>query len=223
MATVLAENPLSDATGRFLDRAGNLWINGQWRAAGAPGHPLAGHGSGETFEVYNPATGEIIAHCAAGDKADIDAAVHAARKAFESGPWSRMTASERGRLIWKLGDLLEEHGDEFAELETLDNGKPLAVARAADVPLAVDLFRYMAGWATKIHGQTIPISVPNMPGSEFLSYTAREPIGVVGQIIPWNFPLLMAAWKLGPALAAGCTVVLKPAEQTPLSAAGWAS
>ena len=129
-----------------------------------------------------------------------------------------MTASERGRLIWKLGDLLEEHGDEFAELETLDNGKPLAVARAADVPLAVDLFRYMAGWATKIHGQTFPISVPYLPGSEFFSYTAREPIGVVGQIIPWNFPLLMAAWKLGPALAAGCTVVLKPAEQTPLSA-----
>src|SRR5208283_995064 len=131
---------------------------------------------------------------------------------------SRMTASDRGRLIWKLADVLEAHADEFAELETLDNGKPLAVARAADVPLAVDLFRYMAGWATKIHGQTIPISVPYMPGSEFFSYTAREPIGVAGQIIPWNFPLLMAAWKLGPALAAGCTVVLKPAEQTPLSA-----
>ena len=128
-----------------------------------------------------------------------------------------MTPSERGRLIWKLGDLLEEHGDEFAELETLDNGKPVAVARAADVPLAVDLFRYMAGWATKIHGQTFPISVPYMSGGEFFSYTAREPIGVVGQIIPWNFPLLMAAWKLGPALAAGCTVVLKPAEQTPLT------
>ena len=151
--------PLSDATSRFLERAGNLWINGQWRAARL----------GETFEVYNPATGEIIAHCAAGDKADIDAAVHAARQALDSGPWSRMTASERGRLIWKLGDLLEEHGDEFAELETLDNGKPLAVARAADVPLAVDLFRYMAGWATKIHGQTFPISVPYMPGSEFFS------------------------------------------------------
>ncbi len=208
MATVLAENPVSDATSRFLERAGNLWINGQWRAARL----------GETFEVYNPATGEIIAHCAAGDKSDIDAAVHAARRAFESGPWSKMTASERGRLLWKLGDLLEEHGDEFAELETLDNGKPLAVARAADVPLAVDLFRYMAGWATKIHGQTFPISVPYLPGSEFFSYTAREPMGVVGQIIPWNFPLLMAAWKLGPALAAGCTVVLKPAEQTPLSA-----
>jgi phenylacetaldehyde dehydrogenase len=170
---------------------------------------------GETFEVYNPATGEIIAHCAAGDKPDIDAAVAAARQALDSGPWSRTTPSERGRLIWKLGELLEEHADEFAELETLDNGKPLAVARAADVPLAVDLFRYMAGWATKIHGQTISLSVP---GGEFFSYTTREPIGVVGQIIPWNFPLLMAAWKLGPALAAGCTIVLKPAEQTPLSA-----
>ena len=208
MATVMTDRPVSDATRRFLDRAGRLWIDGQWQAARL----------GETFEVYNPATGEVLAHCAAGDKADIDAAVHAARRAFESGPWPRMTASERGRLIWKLGDLLEEHGDEFAELETLDNGKPLAVARAADVPLAVDLFRYMAGWATKIHGQTMPISVPYLPGGEFFSYTAREPIGVVGQIIPWNFPLLMAAWKLGPALAAGCTVVLKPAEQTPLSA-----
>ena len=149
MATVLAENPVSELTSRFLERAGNLWIDGQWRAARL----------GETFDVYNPATGEIIAHCAAGDKADIDAAVHAARRAFDSGPWSRMTPSERGRLIWKLGDLVEEHGDELAELETLDNGKPLAVARAADVPLAVNLFRYMAGWATKIHGQTIPISV----------------------------------------------------------------
>jgi phenylacetaldehyde dehydrogenase len=185
-----------------------MWINGRWQAARL----------GETFDVYNPATGEVIAHCAAGDKSDIDLAVRSARRALESGAWPKMTPSERGRLIWKLGDLLEEHAEEFAELETLDNGKPLAVARAGDVPLAVDLFRYMAGWATKIHGETFPISVPYMPGSEFFSYTSREPIGVVGQIIPWNFPLLMAAWKLGPALAAGCTVVLKPAEQTPLSA-----
>ncbi len=208
MSTVVADNILSEATNRFLDRTGNLWIGGQWRAARL----------GETFEVYNPASGEIIAHCAAGGKPDIDAAVQAARRALESGPWANMTPSQRGQLIWKLGDLLEEHADEFAELETLNNGKPLAVARAADVPLAVDLFRYMAGWTTKIHGQTFPISVPYLPGSEFFSYTAREPIGVVGQIIPWNFPLLMAAWKLGPALAAGCTIVLKPAEQTPLSA-----
>ena len=122
-----------------------------------------------------------------------------------------MTPSERGRLIWKLADLLEQNLEEFAELEMLDNGKPLKVARVADVPLAVDLFRYMAGWATKIEGNTIPIS------GNFLAYTLRQPVGVVGQIIPWNFPLLMAAWKLGPALATGCTVVIKPAEQTPLS------
>ena len=155
---------------------------------------------------------------AEGDKADIDAAVKAARKAFDGGPWARMTASERGRLIWKLADLLEEHTEEFATLETLDNGKPLTVARAADVPLAVDMFRYMAGWATKLEGTTIPLSVPFTPGAVYHAYTLREPVGVVGQIIPWNFPLLMAAWKLAPALAAGCCVILKPAEQTPLSA-----
>ena len=137
---------------------------------------------------------------------------------LRSGPWRKLTASERGRLIWKLGDLLEENLEEFAELESLDNGKPLTVARAADVPLAADLFRYMAGWATKIEGNTIPISVPYTPGARYLAYTLREPVGVVGQIIPWNFPLLMAAWKLGPALATGNTVILKPAEQTPLTA-----
>jgi phenylacetaldehyde dehydrogenase len=159
----------------------------------------------------------VLARVAEGDREDIDRAVKAARAAFDSGPWSRMTASERGRAIWKLADLIEQHLQEFAELETLDNGKPLKVARAADVPLAVDLFRYMAGWATKIEGNTIPISVPYTPGAKYHAYTLREPVGVVGQIIPWNFPLLMAAWKLGPALATGCTVVIKPAEQTPLS------
>src|ERR1700692_67214 len=174
--------------------------------------------SGKTFPTYNPATGEILAQAAEGDCADIEEAVKAARKAFDHGPWRRMTASERGRLIWKLADLLEAHTEEFGYLESLDNGKPLAIAKAADVPLAVDLFRYMAGWATKIEGNTIPLSVPYTPGAKYLAYTLREPVGVVGQIIPWNFPLLMAAWKLGPALATGCTVVLKPAEQTPLSA-----
>jgi phenylacetaldehyde dehydrogenase len=129
-----------------------------------------------------------------------------------------MTPSDRGRLIWKIGDLILDNLEELAELETLDNGKPLAVARVADVPLAADLFHYMAGWATKIHGETFGISVPYAAGAKFHAYTAKEPVGVVGQIIPWNFPLLMAAWKLGPVLAAGCTVVLKPAEQTPLSA-----
>ncbi len=177
--------------------------------------------SGATIEVKNPANGQTIAKVAEGDKPDIDRAVIAARRAFESGPWPKLTASQRGQLLWKLADLLEAHLDEFAELESLDNGKPRAVAAAADVPLAVDLFRYMAGWSTKIEGHTIPISVPYMPGAEFHSYTRREPVGVVGQIIPWNFPLLMAAWKLGPALATGCTVVLKVAEETPMSACGW--
>jgi phenylacetaldehyde dehydrogenase len=129
-----------------------------------------------------------------------------------------MTPSERGRILWRIGDLILEHVDELAQLESLDNGKPLAVAKGADVPLAADLFHYMAGWATKIEGNTINISVPYMPGANFHSYTLREPVGVVGQIIPWNFPLLMAAWKLGPSLTTGNCVVLKPAEQTPLSA-----
>jgi phenylacetaldehyde dehydrogenase len=174
--------------------------------------------SGATFEVFDPATGEVIAECASGHADDIDAAVREAREAFDSGPWSRLTPSERGRVIWRIGDLIEEHTEELAQLESLDNGKPVGVARVADVPLAADLFRYMAGWTTKLNGETITPSVPYAPGAQYHAYTLREPVGVVGQIIPWNFPLLMAAWKLGPALATGCTVVLKPAEQTPLSA-----
>ncbi|HEY2108040.1 MAG TPA: aldehyde dehydrogenase family protein [Candidatus Binataceae bacterium] len=170
--------------------------------------------SGKTFASYNPATAEVLAQVPEGDKEDIDRAVIAARRAFE-GRWRKVTPSERGQLLWKVGELIEQHADEFAQIESLDNGKPVAVARVADVPLAVDLFRYMAGWATKIEGNTIPLSIP---GGGYLAYTLREPVGVAGQIIPWNFPLLMAAWKLGPALAAGCAVVLKVAEQTPLSA-----
>jgi phenylacetaldehyde dehydrogenase len=192
----------------FIGTRQQLFIDGQMVEAK----------SGKTFETINPATGEILAKVAEGDAVDIDLAVRAARRAFDDGPWSRMTPSERGRIIWRIGDLINEHLEEFAELETLDNGKPLAVARVADVPLAAELFRYMAGWATKIEGNTIPLSVPYAPGAQFHAYTLREPIGVVGQIIPWNFPLLMAAWKLGPALATGNTVVLKPAEQTPLTA-----
>jgi phenylacetaldehyde dehydrogenase len=206
-ATVL-EYKVDDSVARFLAKKRQLLIDGEWVDAA----------SGKTFSVYEPATGEVIAHVAEGEKEDIDRAVKAARKAFESGPWPNMTPSERGKLIWKLADLLEQNLEEFAELETLDNGKPITVSRGADVPLAVDLFRYMAGWATKIHGETIPISVPYMPGAEFHAYTLREPVGVVGQIVPWNFSLLMAVWKLGPALATGCTIVLKPAEQTPLTA-----
>ncbi len=192
----------------FIAAPRQLFINGQWVDAA----------SGKTFETPNPATGETLARIAEGDVEDINRAVSAARRAFDSGPWSRMSPSERGRIIWRIGDLILEHVEELAQLESLDNGKPVAVAAAADVPLAADLFHYMAGWATKIEGNTINISVPYMPGANFHSYTLREPIGVVGQIIPWNFPLLMAAWKLGPALATGCTVVLKPAEQTPLTA-----
>ncbi len=204
VSTVQMEHTVAD----FLARPRNMLIGGKWVEAA----------SGKTFATLDPATGEVLAQVAEGDKEDINRAVQAARRAFDSGPWRKMTVSERGRIIWKIGDLVEKHLEEFAELDSLDNGKPVGVARVADVPLAVDLFRYMAGWASKIEGNTIPISVPYTPGARYHAYTVREPVGVVGQIIPWNFPLLMAAWKLGPALAAGCTIVLKPAEQTPLSA-----
>lgn len=192
----------------FTSKPRDMLINGKWVEAA----------SGKTFPTYNPSTGEVLTEVAEGESEDIDRAVRAARTAFEDGPWSDMTPSQRGRLIWKLGDLLDEHVQEFAELESLDNGKPVTMARVADVPLSADLFRYMSGWATKIEGNTIPISVPFAPGAEYHAYTMREPVGVCGQIIPWNFPILMAAWKLAPALAAGNTVVLKPAEQTPLTA-----
>jgi phenylacetaldehyde dehydrogenase len=202
MATAVSTARMHSRVQEFVGKPRKMFVNGKWVEAA----------SGKTFPSYNPATGEVMAKVAEGDREDIDGAVKAARKAFESGPWPAMSASERGRLIWKLGDLIGQHLEEFAQIESLDNGKPLAIARVADVPLTVDLFHYMAGWATKIEGNTIPFS------PKYFAYTRREPVGVVGQIIPWNFPLLMAAWKLGPALATGCTVVLKPAEQTPLSA-----
>jgi len=170
--------------------------------------------SGKTFAVYNPATAAVIANVPEADKKDVDIAVAAARRAFDERRWAKVSPSERGRMLWKLADLIERDLEELAELESIDNGKPYAVARVADLPLAVDMFRYMGGWATKITGTTIPLSLPG----EYLSYTVKEPLGVVGQIIPWNFPLLMAAWKIAPALAAGCTVVLKAAEQTPMTA-----
>jgi phenylacetaldehyde dehydrogenase len=204
MATAVVQ-PDSSVTG-FVSKTGKLLINGKWVDAA----------SGKTFATYNPATGEVLANVAAGDKEDIDRAVKAARAAFETGPWSKISPSERGRLLWKLADLLEKHTEEFAQLESLDNGKPLKVARAADVPLAVDHFRYYAGWATKIEGNTISLGLAKQ--GKYHAYTVREPVGVAGQIIPWNFPLLMAAWKLAPALCVGCTIILKPAEQTPLTA-----
>ena len=192
----------------FIKSAHKLLIDGEWVEPA----------SGKTFPTLNPATEEAIAEIARGEAEDVERAVRAARRAFaDDSPWRRMSASDRGRLIWRISELIEENADELAMLESLDNGKPLAVARAADVALSADLFRYMAGWPTKIEGTTVPISAVTAPG-EYLAYTLREPVGVVGQIIPWNFPLLMAAWKLGPVLACGCTVVLKPAEQTPLSA-----
>jgi phenylacetaldehyde dehydrogenase len=199
---------ISPRLAAWLKKPKQNLIGGQWTPAA----------SGKLFDVFNPADASVIARVPDSDKEDIRRAVAAARRAFESGAWRGMTPSERGRLVWRIGDLILQNADELAELESLDNGKPRAVARVADVPLAADLFHYMAGWATKLEGNTIPISVPYAPGSQFHAFTLREPVGVVAQIIPWNFPLLMAAWKLGPALACGNCVVLKPAEQTPLSA-----
>jgi phenylacetaldehyde dehydrogenase len=198
----------NDRAREFVGHDHKLFIGGEWVDAA----------TGETFETVNPATEEVLARVPRAGAEDVERAVRAARTAFDHGsPWRKMTPSARGRVIWRIADLIEEHADEFAMLEALDNGKPFKVARAADVPLAADLFRYMAGWATKIEGDVIPVSAFTAPG-EYHAYTRREPVGVAAQIIPWNFPLLMAAWKLGPALAAGCTVVLKPAEQTPLAA-----
>src|SRR5712671_1198520 len=183
--------------------ATKLLINGQWVSST----------SGKTFPTINPSTGEVITQVAEADAPDVDKAVSAARAAFEIGAWrKKLSASQRGGLMYKLADLIEKNADELAQLEALDNGKPYHVARAADLPLTIACYRYYAGWADKNQGKTIPVNGP------YFTYTKHEPVGVAGQIIPWNFPLLMAAWKLGPALAAGCTAILKPAEQTPLSA-----
>src|SRR6267142_1120047 len=183
--------------------ATKLLINGQWVSST----------SGKTFPTINPSTGEVITQVAEADAPDVDKAVSAARAAFETGAWrKKLSASQRGALMYKLADLIEKNADELAQLEALDNGKPYHVARAADLPLTIACYRYYAGWADKNQGKTIPVNGP------YFTYTKHEPVGVAGQIIPWNFPLLMQAWKLGPALAAGCTVVLKPAEQTPLTA-----
>ncbi len=181
---------------------GKLLIGGEWV-----------DGS-KTFDTINPATGEVLTQIAEASAADVDRAVQAARKAFDdtTGKWRKMSASDRGKLLWKLADLLEQHIDEFAELETLDNGKPIFESRYVDMPMIIDVFRYYAGWATKIHGDTVNTS------DNAFTFTLREPVGVVGAIVAWNFPLLLTSWKLGPALACGCTVVLKPAEQTPLTA-----
>jgi aldehyde dehydrogenase (NAD+) len=179
-----------------------MLIDGEWVAAA----------SGKTFDTVNPATGEVLARVAEGDAADVERAVRAARRAFDSGPWATSKPGERVRILLRVADLIEKNARELAELETLDNGKSINESLNVDIPSAAATFRYYAGWVDKAYGQTIP-SDP-----DFFNFTLREPVGVCGQIIPWNFPLLMAAWKLGPALACGNTVVLKPAEQTPLTA-----
>ncbi len=199
MATVVASPSQTQVT---LPST-KLLINGQWVEAV----------SGRRFDTINPATGETICNVAEADEADVNLAVKAARAAFHTkAPWRRMSASERGKLLNKLADLMEKDADNLARLESLDNGKPYTIAKAADVALSIACYRYYAGWADKVQGKTIPVN------GDYFCYTRHEPVGVVGQIIPWNFPLLMQAWKLGPALATGNTVVMKPAEQTPLSA-----
>lgn len=198
------EVELKDATYKFLDDSPKkLLINNEWVAATG----------GASFETRNPANGRVLARVAQAGNDDVDRAVTAAREAFEAGPWANMSGTERAALLHRLGDLILEHADELAELETLDNGKPLRVSRRGDIPFAAKHFHYYAGWADKLQGNTIPVSIPDK-----LVYTLRQPMGVVGLIIPWNFPLLMAAWKLAPALAAGNTTLLKPAEETPLTA-----
>lgn len=195
---------LTKETQAALERPFQLLIDGRWVDAQ----------SGETLDVFNPADGGAIAKIPAGGQGDINRAVAAARRAFESGPWTTMPPGERAKLLWRIADLIEARKEEFAELETLDNGKPITMSKWVDVPASVSALRYWAGWCTKISGETRAV---DMPG-EFLAMTLREPVGVVGLITPWNFPLMSAVSKLGPALAAGCTVVLKPAEQTSLTA-----
>ena len=187
MTLALHKPALGKAATAFLGKKHRMLIDGKWTEAR----------SGETFPVEDPATQETIGHVPSGDKADVDQAVAAARRAFDSGPWSRLSPADRSRMVWTLRDLLEKHADEFAQLEALDNGKPVKNARRDDIGGSIAMFRYMAGWATRLNGETIPVSTPG----NWHAYTMREPVGVVGQIIPWNFPLMMAAWKLAPALA----------------------
>ncbi|WP_187969097.1 aldehyde dehydrogenase family protein [Aquibium microcysteis] len=199
-----------DAARAFLDRADKqILIGGAWRDASDKGR----------FETFDPANGAFLARLAQATETDVDDAVAAARAAFESDAWRGMTPSSRGKLLWRIADLIDRHADELAELEVLDQGKPLKTARLGEIPASADQFRYFAGYANKILGSTIPTSIAHQPaGRKIFAYTSREPIGVVAAITPWNSPLLMAAMKLAPALAAGCTVVLKPAEETSLTA-----
>ena len=200
--------PVLAAVQDFLQREHGLWIDGGSRPAL----------SGRRSEVRNPASGAVIASVAAGDAADADAAVQSAQRAFASGAWSGLRPAERERILLRLADLLEAHAEELAQLETLNQGKSIQLARAIEVGGSIEFVRYMAGWATKITGETMEVSIPAPPGARFTAFTRREPIGVAVGIVPWNFPLMIAVWKLVPALAAGCSVVLKPASETPLTA-----
>lgn len=200
--------PVLAAVQDFLQREHGLWIDGGSRPAL----------SGRRSEVRNPASGAVIASVAAGDAADADAAVQSAQRAFASGAWSGLRPAERERILLRLADLLEAHAEELAQLETLNQGKSIQLARAIEVGGSIEFVRYMAGWATKITGETMEVSIPAPPGVRFTAFTRREPIGVAVGIVPWNFPLMIAVWKLVPALAAGCSVVLKPASETPLTA-----
>ncbi len=190
------------ATTTVQVQPGKLFIGGKW----------AESSSGKTFPTVNPATGEVITQLAAANEADVEVAVRAARAAFDGGPWAQMCQADRGKLLIKIADLIEKNIDEFAYLETIDNGKPIFESRYVDIPMVIEVFHYYAGWATKIHGETIPVRGP------YFNYTLREPIGVVGAIVPWNFPLLLASWKIAPALACGNTVIYKPAQLTSLTA-----
>lgn len=189
-----------------LQKTQSLFIDGQWVAAG----------DGATADVYDPSSGTVISSAAMATSADTDRAVAAARRSFDNGAWTGLTPAQRGKILWRVADLLEAHGDEVAELEMLDAGKPFDGARHGEIPFAADCFRYFAGWCTKIEGSTKQLST--VPGEDFHIYTLREPIGVAALIVPWNGPLVQAAWKVAPALAAGCSCILKPASETPLSA-----
>lgn len=207
MLTII-ENPLITRHQKLIKRLQKLFIAGQWQ-----------EGAGEeTIAVYDPSNGQVISQLVAANETDVNKAVSSARECFVSPVWATMKPTERQRLLMRLADLIEQHADELAELESIDNGKPVIAARQADLNGSIEFVRYMAGWATKITGETLDVSVPRLKEGKFFAYTKPQPVGVVAAIVPWNFPLMMALWKVAPALATGCTVVLKPAEQSSLTA-----
>ncbi|XTP38402.1 aldehyde dehydrogenase family protein (plasmid) [Mycobacterium sp. TJFP1] len=202
------QNHLDSNVVEFISRPKQMFVDGEWVNAL----------SGDTFDTLDPATANVITSVPRSDTQDVERAITAARRAFDTGPWPRMTPAERQRILWRIGEGILAHADTLAQLECIDNGKSVAVARSVDVVWAAEIFFYYAGWATKLEGRTVPVSVPWATDARFHAFTIREPVGVCAQIVPWNFPLVMAAFKLAPALACGNTVVLKPAEQTPLTA-----